>query len=192
MKADRCTYGMVVDGVPNDEKRCKEVICGRSPLPDYCLEHYSLELRNSPAMGPEDIRMWAAAHADVDRLAAKFPQNSNQGRVAKWIRESLGEESASNGIERTLRFVEEAVELAQACGVDAGIVRRLVDYVFDRSVGDPPKEIAGCMVSLYGAASALGVDADEEFKKELIRIRQPEVIERCRQRQTEKREALGY
>jgi len=46
------------------------------------------------------------------------------------------------------------------------------------------------MVTLYAAATALKVDADAEFETELERVQQPEVIERCRRRQLEKREAL--
>jgi hypothetical protein len=200
---------MIVGGIHSDEQRCAQVQAACEPLPNYCLEHYSLELRGNPALGPQDVRTWAAAHADLDRLADKFPQSSLGGDlihrggrtyrlewrsfqrlVAEWILTTLGEESATNGAERVLRLVEEAVELAQACGVDAATVHRLVDYVFERPVGDPPKEIAGCMVTLYGAASALGVDADEEFRKELLRIQQPEVVERVRRRQQEKRAAI--
>jgi hypothetical protein len=40
------------------------------------------------------------------------------------------------------------------------------------------------------AASALGVDADAVLEAELARIQRPEVVERCRRRQDEKRAAL--
>jgi hypothetical protein len=46
------------------------------------------------------------------------------------------------------------------------------------------------MVTLYAAASALGVDADAVLEVELARIQRPEIVERCRRRQAEKREAL--
>ncbi len=113
-----------------------------------------------------------------------------QVQVADWVLEALGEETAKNIPERSLRFAEEAIELTQACGVDAETVHRLVDYVFSRPVGDPAQEVAGALVTLYSAAAALGIDADEELEKELKRIWQPEVIERCRRRQYEKREVL--
>lgn len=114
----------------------------------------------------------------------------NQSRVVSWVRKVFSDEVATNVPERVLRFVEEAVELAQACGTDATTIHRLVDYVFNRPVGEAPQEIAGCMVTLYATAHALGVDAQEELEKEISRIQQPEVIDRVRRRQDEKRAAL--
>ena len=118
-----------------------------------------------------------------------YPLASNQDRVASWIQATLGEKSATNGPERVLRLVEEALELAQAVGVEPAALHRLVDYVYERPVGEPEGEIAGCMVTLLGAASALDVVAQTAFENELKRIWQPEVMERVRRRQAEKRAA---
>ena len=115
---------------------------------------------------------------------------TNQPRIAAWVRKVFDEATATNAPERALRLVEEALELAQACGVGREALHRLVDYVLDRPVGEPAQEIAGTMVTLYAAAHALDVDADEAFERELSRIQQPEVIDRVRRRQAEKREAL--
>lgn len=117
--------------------------------------------------------------------------SNNQARVTDWVRSTFTAEEANDVPERSLRMVEEAVELTQACGVDAATVHRLVDYVFSRPTGLPSQEIAGCMVTLYAVATPLGVDADVAFEKELERIRQPAVVERCRRRQHEKRAALS-
>lgn len=114
-----------------------------------------------------------------------------QAAVAAWIKETLGEESATNGAERTLRLVEEAIELAQALGIGESTLYKLIGYVYARAPGKPEQEIAGCQVTLYGAASALGVDVKEAFDKELVRINTPEVKERVRRRQAEKRAATG-
>lgn len=119
-----------------------------------------------------------------------YPLAGNQTRVAAWVLEALGAESAVNVKERSVRTVEETVELAQACGVDPETLHRLVDYVYSRPAGKPEQEIAGSLVTLYSVATALDVDAQQELEKELERIWQPEVIERCRRRQHEKREAL--
>jgi hypothetical protein len=113
----------------------------------------------------------------------------DQHKVATWANEVLGD-SATDVPERALRFVEEALELAQAVGVDVETAHKLVDYVFGRPAGEPAQEIAGSMVTLYAAASALGIDADEAFYAELSRIQRPVVIERVRRRQHEKRAAL--
>ena len=114
----------------------------------------------------------------------------NQARVAAWILETFGIEFLRNGHERTLRLIEEVVELAQAAGIEKDVVHRVIDYVFSRPVGTVEQEIAGSMVTLYGAATAFGVDAQGELEKELTRINTPEVKDRCRRRQDEKREAL--
>lgn len=116
--------------------------------------------------------------------------NPSQPRVAAWCQEVLGPESSANVEERSVRTAEEAIELTQACGVDAETLHKLVDYVYSRPAGKPAQEIAGTLVTLYSVAAALGVDAERELEKELGRIWQPEVIERCRRRQHEKREAL--
>lgn len=114
----------------------------------------------------------------------------SQDRVRAWVRSTFSEHEARDVPERSLRMVEEAIELAQACKVDAATVHRLVDYVFSRPVGEPNQELAGCMVTLYALAVALDLDADTELDTEIKRINRPEVIERCRRRQHEKRAAL--
>jgi hypothetical protein len=116
--------------------------------------------------------------------------SKNQSRVTAWVREVFTNAETEDVPERALRMAEEALELAQACDVDAATLHRLVDYVFSRPVGAPGAEIAGTMVTVYALAAALGVDAQTVFEAELLRIRQPEVIERCRRRQHEKRAAL--
>ncbi len=115
---------------------------------------------------------------------------NNQARVAAWILETFGPDFLRNGHERSLRAVEEVVELAQAAGVTAEIVHKIVDYVFSRPAGTVEQEIAGSMVTIYGAATALGVNAQKEFEKELARINTPEVRERCQKRQAEKCAAM--
>ena len=126
----------------------------------------------------------------MTRLHPALSVSSYQARIAEWVNMVFGAVVAADGPERTLRFVEEAVELAQAVGLDADIVHRLVDYVFSREKGEPGKEVAGCAVTLLAAATANGVDAEKELDIELSRIQEPEVIARCRRRQSEKREAL--
>jgi len=75
-----------------------------------------------------------------------------------WIRECFGEESASSKKERVLRFIEEALELAQAAGLSQGECLTMVDYVFSRSVGEPKQETGGTVVCLAALCSAMGFD----------------------------------
>lgn len=122
-------------------------------------------------------------------LILKSLSPTYQERVAAWTRVVLGD-SSRNVPERALRAAEEVIELTQACGVSVAQMHRLVAYVYQRPAGDPAKEIAGSMLTLYAAAEALNVDADEQFEKEMLRVQRPEVIDRVRRRQAEKREAL--
>lgn len=113
-----------------------------------------------------------------------------QARIARWVRNVFGPEIATNKQERCLRLVEEAVELAQACEVDLAQLHKLLDYVYSRPVGDPAQEVAGTMVTLAAAASALDVDLQAVSLAEADRVETPEIIEKVRNRQAEKRARL--
>lgn len=115
---------------------------------------------------------------------------SRQATIARWARRVLGDDIFENTKERALRLVEEALELAQAIGVTDVDLHRLVDYVYARPVGEVSQEVAGTMVTLYAVAASAGVDADEAYKKEVIRIHTPEIEAKVRRRQQEKREVL--
>ena len=115
---------------------------------------------------------------------------ANQLTVERWARRVLGDDIFDNTKERALRLVEEALELAQALEVDVGDLHRLVDYVYARPVGDPAQEVAGTMVTLYAVAASAGIDADTAFENEVLRIHTPEIEEKVRRRQAEKRAAL--
>jgi len=127
---------------------------------------------------------------DLALFEAALEALSKQDRITRWVKEVFTDKEADDTLERSLRTAEEALELAQACGADTATLHRLVDYVMGRPAGRPAQEIAGTMVTLYAMAAALKVDADLEFEAELKRIQNSEVIDRCRRRQHEKREAL--
>lgn len=111
-----------------------------------------------------------------------------QERVATWVRSTLGEETLHDIPERAYRALEEAIELAQACGLGAASAHALVERVFAKPVGDPKKELAGCQVTLYAVAEALGAKLESEFEIEMVRINRPEVIDRVRWRRNERAE----
>ena len=115
---------------------------------------------------------------------------SYQDRVRYWVTEVFGDESLRNVQERALRFVEEAIELAQVCRMPQEKVHRLVDYVFSRKVGEAAQEIGGCFVTLHALSSCLNVNSEAALETELERIQTPEAKARIRQRQNEKREAF--
>jgi hypothetical protein len=111
--------------------------------------------------------------------------------VQIWTDMACGEESRRSKRERALRLVEEAIEFAQSVDVDVETVHAVAGHVYQRPKGDPGQEIAGVYVTMLAAACAVDVNAEDELAREILRIQQPDVIERVRRRQIEKRAAFG-
>ena len=65
---------------------------------------------------------------------------------------------------------EEALELVQSCECSVEEAHRLVDYVFNRPVGDPPQEVGGVMVTLSALCSAHKIDLEKSAYDEADRI----------------------
>lgn len=94
---------------------------------------------------------------------------SFQARVAEWMEECFTRPDALTVAQRSFRFVEEALELAQAAGTSALDVMRLVAYVYDRPIGTRHQEIGGVMLTLAGLAKACGEDMSHCAEEELTR-----------------------
>jgi hypothetical protein len=93
-----------------------------------------------------------------------------QTRVRPWLMACFGEMIAGDREERNHRFIEEALELVQACGCTASEAHQLVDYVFARPVGDKAQEVGGVMVTLAALCLAQGLDMAAAGETELARI----------------------
>lgn len=131
------------------------------------------------------------AYSKLAREIATVPTlYTFQERIKSWLGQVFDAEVRNSVTERALRLCEEALELAQALECDRAQVHKLVDYVFDRDIGNVGQEIAGTMVTLAAVATAAGVDLEEVSLAEVKRIEQPEIIEKIRARQAEKRAAL--
>jgi len=68
------------------------------------------------------------------------------------------------------RFLEEAIELVQACGATASECHQLVDYVFSRPIGERDQEIGGVMVTLAALCSAQDLCMEAMAENELTRV----------------------
>ncbi len=88
--------------------------------------------------------------------------------------------------QRVQRFIEEALELAQACDVPREDMERLVSYVYGRPVGDPQQELGGTVITLAALAEALGLDAEAAGFDEMERVERPDVSEKVRAKQKAK------
>lgn len=93
-----------------------------------------------------------------------------QQQVKPWLLSCFGEEIASDRSERNHRFLEEALELVQACGCTKEEAIQLVDYVYGRPLGEPHQEVGGVMVTLAALCLAQKLDMHEAGATELKRI----------------------
>lgn len=80
-----------------------------------------------------------------------------QAAAHGWAVNCFGVGVVADHRERGCRFVEEALELAQAIGCTAADGHALVDYVFNRKPGKIPQEVGGVMMTLAVLAHELGV-----------------------------------
>ena len=80
--------------------------------------------------------------------------------------------------ERNHRFLEEALELVQSTGCTASEAHQILDYVFNRPIGEPGQELGGTMVTLAALATASGLNMDTASEAELERNWQ--IIEKIR------------
>ena len=99
-----------------------------------------------------------------------------QDRVVEWAVECFGKADAFNETMRVFRFLEEALELAQACGCNRAAAERVLAYVYDRPAGEPKQEVGGTMVSLAVLCEAFGMNmsdcAEDEYSRVLGKVEQ--------------------
>lgn len=110
-----------------------------------------------------------------------------QTLVTRWIARAFGDEASTDKRERTHRFLEEALELAQAAGATPHEAHALVEYVYSRPAGKADQEVGGVLLTLAGFCSAYGFDMHRCAAAELSRVNRPEVLAKCRAKQDAKK-----
>lgn len=113
--------------------------------------------------------------------------NTYQKRVDDWASRVFSDDIKGDKVERAMRFLEEATELAQATGLTAEKAHVVVDYVFGRPIGQSPQEVGGVMVTLAVLCQTLGHSMTECAEIELARIDTPEMREKIAAKQVSKR-----
>ena len=93
-----------------------------------------------------------------------------QTAVSRWLVACFGVKIADDKIERNHRFLEEALELVQAGGCTSSEAHQLVDYVFNRPIGELEQEVGGVMLTLAALCRAQGDYMDVCGQKELDRV----------------------
>lgn len=101
---------------------------------------------------------------------AAVPSATFQARVQAWMLACFGADISADKVERNHRFLEEALELVQACGCTESEAHQLVRYVYGRPAGEPRQESGGVKVTHAALCLAQGIDMDEAGEAELARI----------------------
>jgi hypothetical protein len=112
----------------------------------------------------------AALRAAEPAREPKSSASSFQSRVDDWLLACFGETIARDKIERNHRLLEEALEAVQSGVCTRSEAHQLVDYVFDRPVGELWQEVGGCMNTLAAFCAAHGLDMAECGERELARV----------------------
>lgn len=107
--------------------------------------------------------------------AAAASRNARQKGVYEWVRNTFGLANAETK-ERARRFVEEAMELAQAEGLTLAEVASLANYVYHRTPGEPWSEAGGVGTTLLAYCEAKGFSADAAEKAEFDRVLAADVV----------------
>lgn len=92
-----------------------------------------------------------------------------QARVEEWLSACFPPAVCADRRERTHRFLEETLELAQANGCTREDAEALVAYVYARPQGNPEAEVGGVIVTLAGLCSASRIDLGQAGDMELER-----------------------
>lgn len=109
-----------------------------------------------------------------------------QKKVLNWLMACFSQEICRDTTERNHRFLEEALELVQSAGCTRSEAHSLVEYVFNRPVGDPFQEVGGVAITFAGLCSCLDIDMSEAGEAELARISDPGTMLKIRAKQAAK------
>ena len=102
--------------------------------------------------------------------SAPRPPGAFQDAVRPWMETCFGPVAGVDVRERAHRFLEEALELSQACGCTGNEAMELVSYVFGRPAGGTPDETGGVMVTLAALCIGTGTDMAAEGDRELAKV----------------------
>lgn len=113
-------------------------------------------------------------HEDDLMLKTDFDKLSYQKRAEPWAMACFGLPDATDMKERADRFLEEALELYQACNRPKTDALMLLDYVFGRKKGEIEQEVGGVMLTLAllcdsGEISMMGM-AEQELDRVWTKI----------------------
>jgi hypothetical protein len=101
---------------------------------------------------------------------AATSRDERQRAMVLWGTTTFGSNHMKDPIARAARFLEEALELAQAAGLPRDHADRVVDHVYSRPTGNVAQEAGGVGVTLLVLCDVLGLDADVAEVCEINRV----------------------
>jgi len=163
------------------------------------LRNFSAALTQAPAptltanVEPLGKEFEAAIFDDVEALYEQGPTLTGevetpapathllgyQDRVAE-AHHALFHDDPTDIEERRARFAEEVNETLQAFGMSREDMHELVDYTWDRPVGEPSKEIGAAFLTLTSLCVVAGYDLAACGEADLEKLQRPETIARIR------------
>lgn len=108
--------------------------------------------------------------ATPQSAASKMTLSELQRLVYSWAVRCFGQKHMDDQRVRALRLLEEAIEFAQAAGVEADQARELIAHVYDKIAGHPFQELGGVGVTWLAAVSSIGAAANDVLGREVDRI----------------------
>lgn len=109
-----------------------------------------------------------------------------QNRIRNWMLDCFNWTIANDTNERNHRFLEESLELVQSLGCTKEEVILLVEYVYNRPLGEPFQEVGGVMVTLAALCNCNNIDMRSASETETFRIESPEIMDKIRRKQANK------
>lgn len=105
--------------------------------------------------------------------------------IHDWGCRAFGQENFNSPRERSLRLLEEALELVQAEGINVTKVNQLVAAVYERPIGKPEQEIGGVLLTMTAYIRTRGWNPHQFLLYEVRRVLGIP-IEKFRERNKEK------
>lgn len=113
----------------------------------------------------------AQAYKETRKLLREDDETKRlQEGVWDWTLACFGEEITRDKVERNQRFFEEACELVQACKMTREDAHILVDYVYDKPVGEIKQESGGVSLTHAALCNAQEIDMSDCAFTELSRV----------------------
>lgn len=164
---DGCPYDASRKSTVSD--RLSHIIARHAPRPAPSLveaaERAAIEYFKTPTQTNE---RQCFKNVILKHLAGQTQQYQEQTK--QWMIACFGEQASSDLVERRYRFLEESLELIQACGCTKQNALTLVDYVFSRNVGEKSQEVGGVLLTLSALCNSVNIDMKECGDTELKRV----------------------